>query len=331
MRLFFVRFSSLILSYSFPILYPRHRKALDQELASKTFIVGNTITLADLALLSSLHSTVSALPASSQYSHLSITRYISHISHLAAQLPHGQSSKYSTFDPAFEGQPQIERKDPIAAKKQVKESKAKGQASDTAEQSKGEVAAESAAVTAGATAANGGVKKEKKEKKAKEEGGKKKEQTPAGPSIPLPSQIDLRVGKIVDIEKHPDADSLYLEKVDFGEPEGPRTVLSGLVKYVPMEEMKDRWVVGICNLKPQAMRGIKSHAMLLCATHKDGQESGVEPVTPPEGSVPGERIFVEGYEGMEPDAQLNPKKKVSSDLDEEKASSHIIFISSSDL
>jgi methionine--tRNA ligase beta chain len=201
----------------------------------------------------------------------------------------------------------MKRKDPVAAKKQEKESKQKGKASEEA--SKGNVAAERAA-GAGAAAA-GGAKKEKKEKKVKEEGGKKKEQAPAGPSIPLPSQIDLRVGKIVDIERHPDADSLYLEKVDFGEAEGPRVVLSGLVKYVPMEEMKDRWVVGICNLKPQAMRGIKSHAMLLCATHKDGQDSGVEPVTPPEGSVPGERIYVEGYEGMEPDAQLNPKKKVN--------------------
>jgi methionine--tRNA ligase beta chain len=160
---------------------------------------------------------------------------------------------------------------------------------------------------AGAGAVEGGNNK-KKEKKPKE---KKEPQAPPKPTIPLPSQVDLRVGKIVEIEKHPDADTLYLEKVDFGEEEGPRVVLSGLVKFVPMEEMKDRWVVGICNLKPQAMRGIKSHAMLLCATHKDGAESGVEPVTPPEGSVPGERIYVEGYEGLEPDAQLNPKKKVS--------------------
>lgn len=158
------------------------------------------------------------------------------------------------------------------------------------------------------------VKKEKKEKKPREEGAAaaaRKKKEPAGPSLPQPSQIDLRVGKIVEIERHPDADSLYLEKVDFGEPEGPRVVLSGLVKYVPMDELKDRWVVGICNLKPQAMRGIKSHAMLLCATHKDGADSGIEPVAPPEGSTPGERIYVEGFEGVEPDAQLNPKKKVS--------------------
>lgn len=74
--------------------------------------------------------------------------------------------------------------------------------------------------------------------------------------------------------------------------------------------MKDRRIVGICNLKPVAMRGIKSHAMILCATAKEGKEGGIEPIYPPEGTQPGDRIDVEGYEGMAPLEQLNPKKKV---------------------
>lgn len=102
--------------------------------------------------------------------------------------------------------------------------------------------------------------------------------------------------------------ALYAQ-VDFGEPTGPRTVLSGLVNFVPIEAMKDRMVVGICNLKPVAMRGIKSHAMLLCATAKEGKDGGVEPIYPPEGSEMGEKIEVEGYEGKEPLDVLNPKKK----------------------
>ena len=39
-------------------------------------------------------------------------------------------------------------------------------------------------------------------------------------------------------ERHPDADSLYVEQIDVGEAEGPRTIVSGLVKYVPLEEMQ---------------------------------------------------------------------------------------------
>lgn len=65
--------------------------------------------------------------------------------------------------------------------------------------------------------------------------------------------------------QHPDADSLYLEKIDVGEAE-PRTVVSGLVAYVSQEDLQDRMVLVLCNLKPQKMRGIESQAMLLCAS-----------------------------------------------------------------
>ena len=61
-------------------------------------------------------------------------------------------------------------------------------------------------------------KKEKKEKAgANEEKGKKKgessQKQAAAEDVgePQPSMIDLRVGKIVEISKHPDADSLYVE------------------------------------------------------------------------------------------------------------------------
>lgn len=59
----------------------------------------------------------------------------------------------------------------------------------------------------------------------------------------------MRIGKIVDINKHPDADALYVEKIDCGE-EKARTVVSGLVNHVPIDEMRDRIVMVLCNLKP---------------------------------------------------------------------------------
>lgn len=52
------------------------------------------------------------------------------------------------------------------------------------------------------------------------------------------SRLEIRVGKIVKVDKHPDADSLYVEQIDLGEPTGPRTVVSGLVKFVPIEQMQ---------------------------------------------------------------------------------------------
>ena len=53
---------------------------------------------------------------------------------------------------------------------------------------------------------------------------------------------DIRIGKIVGVERHPDAESLYVEKIDLGEPSGPRTIVSGLVDFVPIEEMRDRYL-----------------------------------------------------------------------------------------
>ncbi|XP_005159655.2 tyrosine--tRNA ligase, cytoplasmic isoform X1 [Danio rerio] len=124
----------------------------------------------------------------------------------------------------------------------------------------------------------------------------------------IPSRLDIRVGKVISVEKHPDADSLYLEKIDVGE-EQPRTVVSGLVAYITEEQLQDRLVVLLCNLKPQKMRGIESQAMVLCASI-EGEPRKVEPLDPPEGSAAGDRVYVEGYESGKPDDELKPKKKV---------------------
>ncbi|KAF8415464.1 hypothetical protein L210DRAFT_3586160, partial [Boletus edulis BED1] len=91
-------------------------------------------------------------------------------------------------------------------------------------------------------------------------------------------------------------------QIDLGEETGPRTVVSGLVNYIPIEEMRDKYLVAICNLKPAAMRGVKSFAMVLAATSKDGKEGGIELIQPPPDSKPGERVYFEGpeYENAQP-------------------------------
>lgn len=106
------------------------------------------------------------------------------------------------------------------------------------------------------------------------------------------SRLEIRVGKIVECERHPDADTLYVEKVDVGEEE-PRTIVSGLVKYVPLEDMVGRSVVVLCNLKPRAMRGVTSKGMLLCASNEDHTE--VDPLAAPEDAPLGDLITFEGH------------------------------------
>ncbi|XP_007054459.3 aminoacyl tRNA synthase complex-interacting multifunctional protein 1 isoform X2 [Chelonia mydas] len=155
-----------------------------------------------------------------------------------------------------------------------------------------------------------GSEEKKKKEKAEKKGEKreKKQQPPAagndGSRLMDVSRLDLRVGCIITAKNHPDADSLYVEEVDVGET-NPRTVVSGLVKHVPLEQMQNRMVVLLCNLKPAKMRGVVSQAMVMCASSPEK----VEILAPPSGAVPGERITFEGFPG-EPEKELNPKKKI---------------------
>ncbi|XP_023745694.1 probable methionine--tRNA ligase [Lactuca sativa] len=146
-----------------------------------------------------------------------------------------------------------------------------------------------------------------KKEKGEKSGVSEKAKTKGAPAVEKEvtiSRLDIRVGVITEVQKHPDADSLYVEQIDVGE-EQPRTVVSGLVKFIPIEQMKNRKVCVLCNLKAATMRGIKSHAMVLCASTSDK----VELVEPPEDAVVGERVKFSGFDG-EPDDVLNPKKKI---------------------
>jgi aminoacyl tRNA synthase complex-interacting multifunctional protein 1 len=223
----------------------------------------------------------------------------------AAPAPKVKKDKKDKDAAPAEGKP--EKKDK-AARKAEKEAqlaaggkKAEAAAPEKAAAGKKEPTAEGAA----AAAPKDGKKKEKKEKPAKAPAA------PATPAVPVPSMIDLRVGKVLDVKRHPDADSLYVESIDVGEAE-PRTVCSGLVKYMTEDEIRGATIIVVCNLKPVTMRGVKSFAMLLCASQRDNKDGGVEFVLPPAGAQPGDRVFFEGakYENTQPEPLLNPKKKV---------------------
>ncbi|KAG8718143.1 G4 quadruplex nucleic acid binding protein [Ceratobasidium sp. 394] len=310
---------------------------LDTELQSRTYLVSNSVSSADLALYATLHPVLSSLPAQTHYSRPSLTRYIDHIQHLPALRASPTAPDLIDFN--LDAAPKPERKAPPAKEKKPKaggaaaapEAKEKGTGKkDKKAKDAGPAPVDPPAATApggatfaevaapGPTPAKAEGKKDKASKgegkKEKAAGDSKKGGAPAAAESgePLASMIDLRVGKIVEVEKHPDADGLYVEKIDLGEPEGPRTVVSGLVNYIPIEQMRGRVLVAVCNLKPANMRGVKSFAMVLCATHKDGKDHGIEIVSPPEGSKPGDRLFFEGerFVGQQPVSQLNPKKKI---------------------
>ncbi|XP_010512290.1 PREDICTED: aminoacyl tRNA synthase complex-interacting multifunctional protein 1 [Camelina sativa] len=119
--------------------------------------------------------------------------------------------------------------------------------------------------------------------------------------------LDIKVGRIVKAWQHEEADSLYVEEVDVGEAE-PRIICSGLVKYVPLDLLQGASVVVLANLKPRNMRGVKSCGMLLAAS--DSAHENVELLVPPEGSVPGDRVWFGNEDDLEQLPEPAPPNKV---------------------
>ena len=84
------------------------------------------------------------------------------------------------------------------------------------------------------------------------------------------TKLDLRVGKIISAESHPNADKLYKMQVDFGAEK--RQVLAGIRQWYKPADLKGKQAVFIVNLETRTIRGEKSEAMILAA------ESGKEVV-----------------------------------------------------
>ncbi|KAA8539694.1 hypothetical protein F0562_026386 [Nyssa sinensis] len=117
--------------------------------------------------------------------------------------------------------------------------------------------------------------------------------------------LKIQVGLICKAWKHPSADSLLVEEIDVGEKK-LRQVVSGLAKYCSPDELKNRCVVLITNVKPGKLRDVMSEGLVLCASNED--HTIVEPLIPPEGAKVGECVSFSGHEGK-PEDVLNPKKK----------------------
>jgi len=120
------------------------------------------------------------------------------------------------------------------------------------------------------------------------------------------TRADIRVGKIVSVKPHEASEKLYVEEIDVGE-EIPRQILSGLRDFIPLEKMKDKKVLVVCNLKPAKLVGLISYGMVLATSNSD--HTKVELVEPPNESKPGQKLSFDGLSGN-PDEELNAKKKV---------------------
>ena len=93
------------------------------------------------------------------------------------------------------------------------------------------------------------------------------------------------------MKDHPNADTLYMIHVDLGGL-GKRVIVAGMKPHYSKEEMKNKNIVIVANLKPATIRGIKSNGMLLAAE----DTKGVCSLLNPGDSKPGSEVHVEGIQ-----------------------------------
>jgi tRNA-binding protein len=83
-------------------------------------------------------------------------------------------------------------------------------------------------------------------------------------------KMEMKVGKIIEVEKIPRTEKLYKLKVDLGEKR--IQIVTSLVPYYKEEELKDKKIIVLTNLKPTKFAGELSEGMLLCAEKEDESE-----------------------------------------------------------
>lgn len=98
-------------------------------------------------------------------------------------------------------------------------------------------------------------------------------------------KADLRIGKILSAEDHPNADKLYVLKIALGD--GERQTVAGLRGHYTADELVGKLVVIVANLEPATLRGVESRGMLLAC-----QDGDRVILIQPEGDVaPGSRVL----------------------------------------
>lgn len=131
-------------------------------------------------------------------------------------------------------------------------------------------------------------------------------------SIDPPSLLNLKVGQILHCERHENAEKLYVLKVQVqqqveSETNEPLQICSGLVQFIPREDLLNKRVIVLANLKASKMRGVKSEAMLLAAEKTSPEETKVELVNPPTLSIVGDSLYFGPFQDKKYPSKIKSK------------------------
>jgi methionyl-tRNA synthetase len=129
------------------------------------------------------------------------------------------------------------------------------------------------------------------------------------PEAPGFAALDLRVAKIVKIERHPKADRLYIETLEIARPDGSleeRIIVSGLVPFYTEDQLLGKRIILAYNLKAAKLRGVESRGMLLAASDHRGPEGAERVEVLDAGEAPtGTRVALAGETPPEPPGEIS--------------------------
>ena len=257
-----LNFGSLTKSAKARDLDDEMMSALDGHLLTRSFLVSDRLSLADVAVFHAVHASIATRTNLAASKWGNVCRWYDQLQKSAPIVASSVAPPLIHFDydaAASDCDPPSQEKNSVG--KASNDKKANKKSSD------------------------------KKQKKKKEK--KKRAPKPAAPEQPLITALDIRVGKILKAWEHESADSLYCEEIDVGEEGGPRSICSGLRKfYSSADQISGKMCLVLCNLKKRNMVGFPSHGMVLCAS-SEGKAS-VELVEPPADAKIGERVVFEG-------------------------------------
>jgi len=80
-------------------------------------------------------------------------------------------------------------------------------------------------------------------------------------------KLDLRVAKILKIEKIPGKTKIVKGEIDLGDQ--TRNVIIGGAEFYEPDDLISKTVIVVANLEPKKMAGVESNAMLLAADIND--------------------------------------------------------------
>ena len=76
-------------------------------------------------------------------------------------------------------------------------------------------------------------------------------------------KLQFRVAKVLEVTDHPNANKLYLVKVDLGTEQ--RQVVAGIAESYAPEALVGKKIALVANLKPAKLMGVESNGMVLAA------------------------------------------------------------------